>query len=53
MANLFVDEARLSPNFFKYGDDEARHMISNYDPKLVEVVGKGGETTLVELYLFK
>jgi|SanBayMetagenome_1026888.scaffolds.fasta_scaffold28237_1 hypothetical protein len=31
MANLIVDEARLSPNFFEYTNDETAALISNYD----------------------
>lgn len=31
MANLIVDEARLSGNFFEYTNDETAALISNYD----------------------
>ena len=53
LANLFVDEARLSTNFFKFRDDESKDLISNVDTHLVEVVDEIGEKTLLELYLFE
>lgn len=31
MANLIVDEARLSPNFFEYTNDETAALITNQD----------------------
>ena len=31
IANLIVDEARLSPNFFEYTNDETASLINNFD----------------------
>lgn len=44
IANLFVDEARLSSNKFTQARDEYKAVIQNYDAKVVE----GG----AEMYLF-
>jgi hypothetical protein len=44
IANLFVDEARLSGNSFAQARDEYKAVIQNYDAKVVE----GG----AEMYLF-
>jgi hypothetical protein len=37
MANLLVDEARLSPNFFQYTNDETAALLSNYDTYTVRL----------------
>lgn len=37
MANLIVDEARLSPNVFEYTNDEAAALISNFDTVTVQL----------------
>ena len=42
LANFFVDEARLSGNFFQFRDDESKQLISNFDTQLVEVVSQDG-----------
>jgi len=36
LANLFVDEARLSGNQFHLAQDEYKALIENYDAKIVE-----------------
>ena len=36
LANLFVDEARLSSNQFHLAQDEYKALIENYDAKIVE-----------------
>ena len=35
IANLIVDEARLSNNKYEYTNDETAKLISNYDMKMV------------------
>ena len=35
IANLIVDEARLSPNRFEYTNDETAKLLNNYDQKMV------------------
>jgi len=35
ISNLFVDEARLSPNRFEFTDDEAAKQIANHDIRMV------------------
>lgn len=37
MANLIVDEARLSPNFYEYTNDETAALISNSDSHSVRL----------------
>jgi len=37
IANLLVDEARLSPNRFEYTNDETAKLVSNYDMKVVSL----------------
>ena len=37
MANLIVDEARLSPNWFEYTNDETAALISNQDAVAVRL----------------
>lgn len=48
VANLIVDEARLSSNIFEWTNDEQKALISNYDAKSVSLPGLGP----AELYLF-
>lgn len=56
LANLFVDEARLSTNQFPIVSEEQQYMnlINNIDPYLVEVplIQSGEDTIRTELYLF-
>jgi hypothetical protein len=37
MANLIVDEARLSPNYFEYTNDETAALITNQDSVLIKL----------------
>ena len=56
LANLFVDEARLSTNMFPIVSEEQKYtnLINNVDPHLVEVplIQSQKETIRTELYLF-
>ena len=53
MANLFVDEARLSGNTFRFANDEYQALIENYDSSIVEDINSdGGVLVQGELYLF-
>ncbi len=35
VANMIVDEARLSPNRYSYTNDETERLVTNYDIELV------------------
>ena len=37
IANMIVDEARLSPNRFYYTNDETARLITNYDIEMVSL----------------
>jgi hypothetical protein len=39
VANLIVDEARLSTNIFEWTNDEQKALINNYDVKSVSLPG--------------
>jgi hypothetical protein len=60
IANLLVDEARLSGNRFEYTNDETAKLISNYDMQLVTLPSPHGFSTdkahaseyRTEIYLF-
>lgn len=39
VANLIVDEARLSTNIFEWTNDEQKALLSNYDVKSVSLPG--------------
>lgn len=47
ISNFFVDEARLSSNFFGDAKTEVKSLISNFDITVVEEDGR-----LLEVYLF-
>lgn len=54
IANFLVDEARLSPNFFTYRDDESKRLIHNFDTYLIErKVEHSDILEKHEFYLFK
>ena len=53
LANLFVDEARLSPNQFKKPQDEKDMLIANFDPEVVKMRKDNGDIKEEELYIFE
>ena len=53
LSNFFVDEARLSRNYFTYREDESKSLITNHDIVLLDIVEKNQEIRKVEYYLFK
>jgi len=55
LANLFVDEARLSGNAFHLAQDEYKALIENYDAQIVEDEYYSTDAEALvsgELYLF-
>ena len=57
IANLIVDEARLSPNRYKWTNDETDRLIKHHDTEILELpahvsVADLEETYRSEMYLF-